>query len=125
VRIVPEMVEPGKQAKLIIDYAVLDGDPEQNIEVAEKRVIKIGKKALKEIGPTTTNRKSGTYSTEQDVVFPSTLSEGKYRLRGEVVANGKTSIKEAAFEVAEPMKGLEGDAFQGNSSFQGVGGFAH
>ncbi len=125
VRIVPEMVEPGKQAKLIIDYAILDGDPDQKIEVEEKRVIKIGKKALKEIGPTTTSRKSGTYSTEQAVVFPSTLSEGTYRLRGEVIANGKTSIKEAAFEVAEPMKGLDSDALRGNSAVQGIGGFAH
>jgi len=125
VRIVPEMVEPGKSAKLIIDYAVLEGDPEQRIEVMEKRVIKIGKKALKQIGPTMTTRKSGTYSTEQDVVFPSSLSEGTYRLSGEVVANGKTSTKEATFEVAEAIKGLDGDAFQGNSAVQGIGGFAH
>ena len=125
VRIVPEIVSPGKSAKLIIDFAVLEGNPKQNIEVTEKRVIKIGKKALKEIGPTMKTRKSGTYSTEQDVVFPSSLSAGKYRLKGEVIANGKTSTKEAAFEVGESLNGLDGDALQGNSAVQEIGGFAH
>lgn len=125
VRIEPQMVRPGEPAKLIIDYAVLEGNAETDIEVTEKRVIKTGNTALKEIGPTRKTRKPGTYSTEQDVVFPSSLSEGTYQLRGEVLANGKMSTKETAFEIAEAFNGLEGNAFQGSGALPETRGFAH
>jgi hypothetical protein len=122
VKIVPGLVRPGQQAKLIIDYAVLEGNPAEDIAVTEKRVIKTGNTALKEIGPTPKTRKSGTYSTEQEVVFPSSLSAGFYRLTGEVAANGKMSTKDVAFEVLEPLKVQDG---AGGSALHGMRGFAN
>jgi hypothetical protein len=99
VRIEPEIISPGKPTKLVMDYAVLDSNPAKSIMVTEKRIIKSDNKPLKEIGPFTKNRNAGTYTTEQEVVFPANIPEGSYQLRGQVMAGGKTSTKESYFQV--------------------------
>jgi uncharacterized protein YcfJ len=117
VRIEPEIIRPGKSSKLVMDYAVLDGNPDKSIRVTEKRTIKSNNKPLKEIGPITKNRNAGTYTTEQEVVFPSNIPEGSYQLRGQVVAGGKTSTKETYFQVVRLPGSTERYAVVNNAVF--------
>jgi hypothetical protein len=99
VRMEPATVRPGAPSKLVMDYALLDRNPDRRFQVREKRIIKSNNKSLKEIGPAVKSRNAGTYTTEQEVVFPSNLPEGAYALRGQVEADGRTSAKETLFQV--------------------------
>jgi uncharacterized protein YcfJ len=99
VRMEPPTVRPGAPSKLVMDYALLDSNPDRRFQVREKRIIKSNNRPLKEIGPSVNSRNAGTYSTEQEVVFPSNLPEGAYALRGQVEADGKSSTKETLFQV--------------------------
>lgn len=99
VRVVPEVIEPGKPSKLMMTYALLDPDTGKPIPVAEKRTIS-GTDMRKEIGPRVVSRNPGTYTTEQEVTFPKNLPEGRYAMRGEVEAAGKTDYRESVFQVA-------------------------
>jgi len=99
VRMEPATVRPGAPSKLVMDYALLDSNPSRRFQVKEKRIIKSNNKSLKEIGPAVNSRNAGTYTTEQEVVFPSNLPEGAYALRGQVEADGRSSSKETLFQV--------------------------
>lgn len=99
VRMEPSTVRPGAPSKLVMDYALLDRNPDRKFQVKEKRIISSNNKPLKEIGPAVKSRNAGTYSTEQEVVFPSNLPEGAYALRGQVEADGRTSTRETLFQV--------------------------
>jgi hypothetical protein len=99
VRMEPATVRPGAPSKLVMDYALLDRNPDRKFQVREKRIIKSNNRSLKEIGPAVKSRNAGTYTTEQEVVFPSNLPEGAYALRGQVEADGRSSAKETLFQV--------------------------
>jgi hypothetical protein len=99
VRMEPSTVRPGASTKLVMDYALLDRNPDRRFQVREKRIIKSNNRSLKEIGPAVKSRSAGTYTTEQEVVFPSNLPEGAYALRGQVEADGRSSSKESLFQV--------------------------
>jgi len=99
VRMEPATVRPGAPTKLVMDYALLDSDPARRFQVREKRIIKSNNRSLKEIGPAVKTRSAGTYTTEQEVVFPSNLPEGAYALRGQVAADGRSSSRETLFQV--------------------------
>jgi uncharacterized protein YcfJ len=105
VRMEPQVIKPGESSKLIINYAVLDSDPERAIAVTEKRELKSSDKVLKKIDPVVKKRNAGTYTTEQEVTFPANLPEGLYSLKGEVAAEGKKSSKESNFQVVKLPSG--------------------
>jgi len=95
----PNIIKPGQKAKLVINYALLNSDPNRAIPVKETRQILSDGKSLKKIGPLSKNRNAGTYVTEQDVTFPQNIPAAAYTLNGTVEAGGKTSSKLAGFRV--------------------------
>jgi hypothetical protein len=99
IQIQPEVVRPGQQSKLVMDYALLDRDPERQFQVKEERYIKSNNRMLKELDPVVKTRNPGTYRIEQEVTFPSRVPEGTYAFRGQVAAGGKVSTKETVFQV--------------------------
>jgi hypothetical protein len=101
VRMEPSVIRPGQKAKLVINYALLDSDPQPSVPVLETRQILSDGKSLKKIGPMTRNRNSGTYVTEQEVTFPKSIPVSMYTLNGTVEAGGRTSTKLASFRVSE------------------------
>ncbi len=99
VRMEPSVIKPGQKAKLVINYAMLNSDPNQTIPVMETRQIMSDGKSLKKIGPMSKNRNAGTYVTEQEVTFPQNIPTSMYTLNGTVEAAGKSSSKLATFRV--------------------------
>jgi outer membrane lipoprotein SlyB len=99
VRMEPALVKPGDTSKLVINYALLNPDPNKVLPVTEKRELKSGDKLLKEIGPVVKDRNAGTYTTEQEVTFPANLPNAQYVMRGVVEAGGKMSSQETSFQV--------------------------
>jgi outer membrane lipoprotein SlyB len=100
VRVEPELIVPGRPSKLVMTYAILEPDSKRSIPVVERRQILSGQEMLKEIGPKTVDRVSGTYYSEQEVTFPKNLPQGHYAMKGVVEAGGKSSQQEAFFKVA-------------------------
>lgn len=107
VRMEPETVKGGETSKLVVSYAVMDDDPNKAMQVKETRQIWSGDQQLKQIGPVTKSRSSGTYVTEQEVTFPKDLPEATYTLRGTVEAAGKASTKKSNFQVVRIQNGPE------------------
>jgi hypothetical protein len=105
VRVDPEVIEPGKPSKLILNYSVLNPNAHENVAVKENRDIMTGDDLLKQIGPRLVERKSGTFSTEQEVTFPKDLPDGLYSLKGVVEAGDKTSSKESYFHISKIRTG--------------------
>ena len=97
----PYVIKPGQKAKLVINYALLNSDPNQAIPVKETRQILSDGKSLKKIGPLSKNRNAGTYVTEQEVTFPQNIPTAAYTLNGTVEAGGKISSKLAGFRVTK------------------------
>jgi hypothetical protein len=100
VRMEPSIIKPGESSKLVIEFALLNQDPDQSIPVNETRQIWAQEKPLKEIGPVSKKRNSGTYITEQQVTFPKNLPEATYTFKGVVEAGESSSAKEAKFQIA-------------------------
>lgn len=107
VRMEPETVRGGDSSKLVVTYALADSDPNRTMQVRETRQIWSGDRQLKQIGPVTRNRNTGTYVTEQEVTFPKNLPEATYTLRGTVEVAGKASTKKSNFQVVRIQKGPE------------------
>ena len=95
----PNVIRPGQKAKLVINYALLNSDPNRTVPVRETRQILSDSRSLKKIGPLSKNRNAGTYVTEQEVTFPQNIPAAMYTLNGTVEAGGKTSSKLAGFRV--------------------------
>ena len=102
----PATVKAGQPSKLVINYALLNSDPNRAIPTKESRQILNRDKPLKDIGTVSRNRNAGTYATEQEVTFPKDLPEATYTLKGSVEADGKTSSKQTNFQVVR----IEGDS---------------
>jgi outer membrane lipoprotein SlyB len=100
VRMEPSMIRPGQKAKLVINYALLNSDPNKVVPVMETRQILSDGKSVKKIGPMSKNRNAGTYVTEQEVTFPQNIPSAMYTLNGSVEAGGRTSSKQAGFRVS-------------------------
>jgi hypothetical protein len=100
VRVEPEVIVRGRPAKLVMTYAILEPDVRRPVSVVERRQIISGQEMLKEIGPKSVDRVSGTYYSEQEVTFPKNLPQGAYAMKGMVEAGGKTSQQDAYFKVA-------------------------
>ena len=107
VRMEPETVRGGDTSKLVVTYALADGDPNKTMKVKETRQIWSGDQQLKEIGPVTKSRNAGTYVTEQEVTFPKDLPEATYTLHGKVEVAGKASAKKSNFQVVRIQNGPE------------------
>jgi hypothetical protein len=100
VRLEPSVIKPGESSQLVIEFALLSQDPDRKIPVKETRQIMAQEKTLKEIGPVSKERTSGTYVTEQQVTFPKNLPEATYTFKGVVEAGESSSAKEAKFQIA-------------------------
>jgi hypothetical protein len=102
VRVEPELIEPGRPSKLVMNYALLDPNTGRPVAVTEKREIRSGSdELLKDIGPRVVERNPGTYSTEQEVTFPKDIPQGTYALKAGVEAAGRSDYREARFRVAK------------------------
>jgi hypothetical protein len=103
----PRTLKGGDTSKLVITFALADGNPNKSMQVKETRQIWSGDKQLKQIGPVAKNRSAGTYVTEQEVTFPKNLPEATYTLRGTVEVSGKASTKKSNFQIVRIGNGSE------------------
>lgn len=103
VNVAPGDIKKGGNTKVSMTYSVLTPNSSKEIDIKEKFFVKAKDQSVPVGKPVNVKRDNGTFGAAEDTRNFQVM--GKYVLRAEVEAEGKTSSKEVNFQVVASGKG--------------------